>query len=179
MTWRRVGVIYVVLAILTLVVTVIDGARLPSAEQNTHLPVGPSLIDADAASITAVTFRKEGRIVRAIRQPQRWRTVEPAKAPISPDLIEATIATLTTGQAAEKLTQVPDSELAAYGLDAPTALVEVVIGNAAASPVTVALGSRNPTRTAVYARRGDQPTIFLVGMNVSYYIDLIFDAAKS
>ncbi len=41
------------------------------------------------------------------------------------------------------------------------------------------IGGRNPTRTAVYARRSDQPAIFLVGMNLSYYIDLIFDAAKS
>jgi hypothetical protein len=53
-----------------------------------------------------------------------------------------------------------------------------VIGDASAKPVTVEIGARNPTRTAVYARRSDQPSIFLVGMNLSYYIDLIFDAAK-
>jgi hypothetical protein len=29
----------------------------------------------------------------------------------------------------------------------------------------------------VYARRGDRPTVYLVGLNLRYYIDLVFEAA--
>jgi hypothetical protein len=178
MSWRQVGLIYVVLALLAGYVVLFD-AGTPATEVAAPAPVGPSLLESDAASVTTVTFRKEGRVVRAAREAGRWRVVEPAGAEVTPDLIEATIATLTAGQAAEKLTVGPEHELQAYGLDVPSATVEVVTSNTSAPPVTVAIGGRNPTRTAVYARRSDQPAIFLVGMNLSYYIDLIFDAAKS
>lgn len=55
----------------------------------------------------------------------------------------------------------------------------MILTGVADAPVTILIGARNPTRTAVYARRSDRNTIFLVGMNLSYYIDLIFDAAKT
>jgi hypothetical protein len=54
-----------------------------------------------------------------------------------------------------------------------------VIGEPHASPISVQIGARNPTQTAVYARRGDEDAIFLVGMNLRYYIDLIFEAARA
>ena len=61
----------------------------------------------------------------------------------------------------------------------PSATLEVVIDGTPARSITILIGDRNPTRTAVYARRSDQTSVFLVGMNLSYYIDLIFEAAKS
>jgi uncharacterized protein DUF4340 len=176
-SWRRVATIYVVLALLAGYVLVFERAPPPPAP--VEAPNGPSLLEADATSVTAVTFRKQGRVVRAAVQDQRWRTVEPAGAKVPSDLIEATIATLTAGQAAERLDNEPEHALAAYGLDAPSASVEVVVGGPAARSFTVFVGARNPTRTAVYARRSDQPSIYLVGMNLSYYIDLIFEAADA
>ncbi len=178
MSWRRVGTIYVVLALLAAVV-IVGGREGGSTGTPERQAVGPSMLATDAAAVQAVTFRKGDRSVRAVLQDRRWRTIEPAGAEVSSDLIAATIATLTEGQAAEKLAQQPEHDLAAYGLDAPSATVDVVIGDAATKPVTVEIGARNPTQTAVYARRRDQPAIFLVGMNLSYYIDLIFDAARS
>ncbi len=47
-----------------------------------------------------------------------------------------------------------------------------------ARKVRVLLGARNPTRTAVYAKRDDRPAVYLVGLNVQYYEDLIFEAAR-
>jgi hypothetical protein len=179
MSWRQVGVIYAILALLAGYVVLLDAGTPATTEVAAPAPVGPSLLESDAASVTTVTFRKAGRVVRAAREAGRWRAIEPAGAEVAPDLIEATIATLTAGQAAEKLAAEPEHELQAYGLDVPSATVEVVTTNTSAPPVTVVIGGRNPTRTAVYARRSDQPAIFLVGMNLSYYIDLIFDAAKS
>ncbi len=61
-------------------------------------------------------------------------SIEPAGAEVAPDLIEATIATLTAGQAAEKLTAEPEHELQAYGLDVPSATVEVVDQQHVGSP---------------------------------------------
>jgi hypothetical protein len=179
MSWRRVAVIYVVLAALAGYVFLLDRGAVSTAEAPVPETAGPSLLEADAAAVTTVTFHKAGRIVRATREDGRWHATEPAGAHVSPDLIAATIATLTAGQGAEKLAPEPEHDLAAYGLDTPSATVEVVIGPPSTPPVTVMLGARNPTSTAVYARRSDQGTIFLVGMNLSYYIDLIFDAAAA
>lgn len=179
MSWRRVAVVYTILALLAGYLLVFERAPAPVANDTPGSPAGPSLLEADATAVSSVTFRKEGRVVRATRHDERWQTVEPAGVQVSPDLIEATIATLTGGQAAEKLADTSGTDLAAYGLDAPTATVEVAISQSTTPTVTVLIGGRNPTRTAVYARRSDQPSIFLVGLNLSYYIDLIFDAAKS
>lgn len=38
----------------------------------------------------------------------------------------------------------------------------------------VELGSRSPTQTAVYARKGGDAAIYLLGLNASYYVDLIY-----
>jgi hypothetical protein len=177
-SWRRVALVYVVLAALAGYLALFDAATPPAGDGAQQAPIGPSLLQADASAVTAVTFRKAGRVVRATRAGDRWRAVEPPGAEVSPDLIAATVAALTAGQTAEKLAPEPEHGLAAYGLDVPSATVEVTIADTPA-PVTVEIGARKPTRTAVYARRSDQPTLFLVGMNLSYYIDLIFEAAHA
>ena len=38
---------------------------------------------------------------------------------------------------------------------------------------------RNPARTAVYAQRSDSPRVFLIGLNVRYYEDLLFEALRA
>src|SRR5262249_41502810 len=149
-SWRRVALIYAVLVALATYVLVFDhGAPLAPGEAQ-QAPIGPSLLRADASAITAITFRKAGRVVRATRDSDGWRAVEPAGAKVPSDLIAATVATLTAGQAAEKLAPEPEHGLAAYGLDAPAASIEVALTGAPAA-VTVDIGARNPTRTAVYA----------------------------
>jgi hypothetical protein len=178
MSWRRVAVIYVVLAVLASYLIIFERTEGPS-EQVDPGSAASSLLGVDASSVTSVTFRKEGKIVRAIREDGRWRAVEPPGSQVSPDLFEATIATLTAGQASERLSREPENALAAYGLDAPSATLEVVTSDAPGRPITVLIGARNTTRTAVYARRSDQTSVFLVGMNLSYYIDLIFDAVQT
>ncbi|MEO6026270.1 MAG: DUF4340 domain-containing protein [Candidatus Binatia bacterium] len=176
MSWRRVAVIYAVLAALAGWVFVVDGGA-PDPEIPAAVAPAPSLLDTAASAVTALTFRKEGTVVRAQRLEQRWTVIEPAGVKIPPDLFDATVATLTTGQPAEELSQEPASAYAAYGLATPGTTLEVSFGEAA-PPILVSLGDENPTRTAVYARRSDRPAIFLVGLNLRYYIDLVFGAAK-
>ncbi len=178
MSWRRVAVIYTLLALLGGYVFVLDRPA-PGAPQAGGPLVGPSLLEVDPAAVTEIAFHKEGRTVRVVRQSGRWHALEPEGILIPSDLIDATVATLTNGQSAEHLAEHAEHDLAAYGLDAPSATLDVVLGPAATSPVRISVGARNPTRTAVYARRNDRPTLYLVGMNLSYYIDLIFESPKT
>jgi hypothetical protein len=179
MSWRRVAAVYVVAALLAAYVLAFERSA-PVGEEGGGGPqtIPASILGTEATAVSAVTFGKDGKVVRAQRDGDRWRVIEPAGLQVPPDLLEATIATLTTGQSAEVLGHETDDALAAYGLDAPSAKVEVAL-TGAAQPITIFVGARNPTRTAVYARRSDQPTVYLVGMNLSYYIDLIFDAGKT
>ena len=175
MRWRQVAVVYGVLALLAAWVFLLAGDT-PNPEAPVEPPPAASILDVDAATVTALTIRKNGSVVRASRTDERWSTTEPSDAKVPPDLFAAMVATLTAGQPAEELSHEPESALAAYGLASPVATLEVTLRDGAA-PITVAIGDQNPTRTAVYARRGDRPTIYLVGMNLRYYIDLVFEAA--
>lgn len=177
MSWRRVAVIYAVFVLLAVWAFAVDGAA-PAPEQPVQAPPAASLLDTDAASVTALTLRKDDRVVRASRTDERWATNEPTGATVPPDLYEAVVATLTAGQAAEELAHETENALAAYGLAAPTATLEIMV-KGASQPLTVRIGDQNPTRTAVYARRDDRPTVYLVGMNLRYYVDLVFEAARS
>jgi hypothetical protein len=177
MSWRRIASIYALLAVLVAWVVAFErDAPAPEAKAVDAGAPAQSLLGADASAVAAISFSRRGQVVRAERADDRWRAVAPKGANVSPDLIDATVATLTAGQPSELLAPHADGELVAYGLDAPVASVDVVL-RGAPQPITVLIGARNPTQTAVYARRTDQPAIFLVGLNLSYYIDLIFDAA--
>lgn len=176
MSWRRVAVIYVLLAVLAGWSLVFDQTA-SDPEKPAPSPPAASLLDTEASTVTALAFRKNEQVVRANRAEQRWSVSEPVGVKIPPDLFAATVATLTAGQPAEELQQVPASELAAYGLATPSATLEVTL-DGTAQPITVAIGNENPTRTAVYARRNDRPAIFLVGLNLKYYMELVFEAAK-
>ena len=43
--------------------------------------------------------------------------------------------------------------------------------------IQVAVGARNPPRTAIYVSTSLSPRVMLAGLNIEYYGDLIFDAA--
>jgi hypothetical protein len=176
-TWSRVAVIYAVLVVLVGYLALVDG---PPSEETAPLEPPPptaSLLGTEADAVRVMTFEKDGRLVRASRESGRWRPTEPMGARIPPDLFDAAIAALTAGQVSEKISPEAGHQLADYGLEIPAATIELVVGDLPSRPISVSIGARNPAQTAVYARRSDEEAIYLVGMNLRYYIDLIFDAA--
>lgn len=178
MTWTRVALIYAVLAVLVGYLALLDGPANEEAALTLEPPTpAASLLGTEADAVRVMTFQKEGRLVRASRESGRWRPIEPMGARIPPDLFDAAIAALTAGQASEKIANETGHHLAEYGLETPAATIELVVGDMPNRPISVLIGAPNPTQTAVYARRSDEEAIYLVGMNLRYYIDLIFDAA--
>ena len=61
-----------------------------------------------------------------------------------------------------------------YGLEHPVTVAEVTSPGRAA-PVRISFGSENPTHTAIYAKLDGSPKIFLLGLDMKYYQDLIFE----
>jgi len=177
MSWRAVGIVYAVLALL--VVAVLLDQRPPADAPIPDSAPSRSLLGVDESAVHAVVFRRGDAQVRAERADGRWRTVEPVGAAVPPDLVDAAVATLTAGQVSEVVAgDGKAADLAVFGLVHPSsAIVLTTDVGGAPRETTVLLGDRNPTRTALYARRAEDPRVYLVGLNVRYYEDLIFAAA--
>ena len=177
MSWRAVGVVYAVFALLLAFMLVVQ--RRPAVEAPPDAAAARSLLGVEQSAVRAVVFRRGERRVRAERADGRWRTVEPAGAAVPPDLFDAAVATLTAGQVSEVVAEgARAGDLASFGLTNPSsAIVLITDVEGETREMTVFLGDRNPTRTALYARRAEDGRVYLVGLNVRYYEDLIFTAA--
>lgn len=171
MTWRRAltyWACFIVLGTYYLLVL-----REPSHPTPAHLTRAAFLSIAEN-QIDALELRRDTSVIRCRRVDGRWQVVEPAGGVAPSDLVAALVANLT---------QLPDVEvvdegkgsIAQFGLDPPVS--QIVLTLSGGKPVTVRFGSRNPSGTAIYAQRDDGPRVYLIGLNVRYYEDLVFQAA--
>jgi hypothetical protein len=169
MTWRRAVAYWAVfLALAAYYAGAVRETPQPAAQ-----PARAVFLDIPAAQIDTLELRRDTRVVRCRRRDGRWEVAEPTGRSVPADLIEALVATLT---------QLPDVEIVAetgttageFGLQTPQS--EMTLAGPDRPPVTVRLGAHNPAGTAVYAQRSDSPRVFLIGLNVRYYEDLLFEA---
>lgn len=178
MTWPRVGLYWLCFIGLSAYYVAVE--REDTGVAAAHVTRAPFLSVAEN-EIDAVELRRGGALVRCGRVAGRWQVVEPPSRMVPPDLIAALVTNLA---------QLPDVEVVAetakdlgqYGLDPPVSQIVLTPAAgpiAAARPITVRLGGRNPSGTAVYAQRDDSDRVFLIGLNVRYYEDLVFEALRS
>ena len=133
------------------------------------------VLDVYSDEVIAVTLRREGREIRCERKDKRWQIVQPQGAKVPPDLVAALIENLTDKQEAEQISDAPKpDELRAFGLTDPAPEVEIELANG--KKLSVKLGARNPTQTAIYAQSSNSPRVLLVGVNVQYYAELLYEA---
>ena len=178
MTWRRVGAIYALLAVLVGYLVVVELRPPPPPDPATDpTSAARSLLGVTPDTVTRVAFRRGDTRVIATHDGDRWTIVEPRAVAATSDLIAALVATLTAGQVADVMAEGAAGNLDAFGLAAPAAEIEVTLRDPPETTARVLLGGTNPTRTALYAKRADAPTVYLVGLNVRYYLDLVFAAA--
>ena len=171
MSWRAVAVYWV----LAIAVAGQLGWTLRTRERPaTDAPVvATPIVETPAATIDDVLAQRGESALEFRKDSGRWAG-EASAAGVSSDLVAAFLDTLTTIPPIELIPE-GSGDLAAYGLDPPQAIVRMA---SAGRPVaTLEFGERNPTRTAVYARRPDQKQVYLLGLNAQYYLDLIFEQA--
>ena len=138
---------------------------LPAARRR-FLPV-------DAAAVHEVRITHGPRTVLLQRWEGEWRVAEPEDAGITTGLVEAFVAALAATEEIQRVAET-EGDGSAYGLG-PGA-VDVEVRRNGAPVCRVLLGSTNPTGTAVYARRTDDPAVYLIGRNVAYYEGMLFQA---
>ncbi len=170
MTWRRAAVYWLCFLALGVYYVVVE--RQPAGQAMAHLTRAPFL-EVPPEEIRGVDIRRGNMVVRCRRAKDRWQVVEPAAAQVPVDLIAALV---------NNLVQLPDVEVIAesapdlsqFGLDVPVS--QITLTRANGPPIVVRVGVRNPSGTAVYAQRSDSSRVYLVGLNVRYYEDLVFEA---
>ena len=98
--------------------------------------------------------------IRLERDDRRWRLVRPLKTPADNDKVEglvAELAALRVEDGASGFVEDDAKDLGKYGLDTPSATIEVTPFADSGAPQTVKLGKPVPDKpNQVYAMRGDQ-----------------------
>jgi hypothetical protein len=107
----------------------------------------------------------------------RWRVLEPHGATAPPDLLATFLLTLVETTAAESIDDASGSG-EGFGVTGERATRVELYRLGHEDPVTITLGARNPTETAVYAVVAGRPGVFLVGRVLQYYADGILEAVQ-
>jgi hypothetical protein len=176
MTWKRVGVYYALCVILGGYFFLVEKrpkserpllvSETRTAQQSRFLPITRN-------DIQEVILRRNTGTLTCRRNGQAWQVVEPPGVQVPPDLLASFVENLTPEKEVQVINEAA-KDLSAYGLDRPSSTI--VIKGAQNAPVaTVFLGDRNPTSSAVYARKENSSQVVLLGYSVKYYEDLIFE----
>ncbi|HYL60335.1 MAG TPA: DUF4340 domain-containing protein [Candidatus Acidoferrales bacterium] len=130
-----------------------------------------SLLKLDSIEAITVTVGAETLKFQKLAS-GRYDVVEPPGKFIPQDLMNAMIQLLVQAKSVEVVSET-DKDLAQFELDKPKA--QLTIESAGRSqPIKLEFGSENPTHTAVYARILGVPKVFLLGRNLEYYQQLMF-----
>lgn len=173
MRWRQVIVLWIVLLALGTEYWLVERPKhaKPEAEQ-----ARPRFLAVEPDDVREVRITRGGRTVVSRRGPEGWTVVEPAGVSIPSDLIAAFTMALA---GAEEIGRMGEAEVnaPAFGLDERAGRVEMVPQRG--DSVVVVIGETNPPGTAVYARRVGAREVVLIGRNIRYYEDLIFQAVAA
>ena len=170
MRWRQVIVLWVVCGALAADYFLVERRAEPPAPEH---PARAPFLALRAQDLREIHLARGGRVVVTVRRDDHWEVVQPVDAFVPPDLIAAFANALTSAEEID-VVEGAAGDGRAYGLDAEAGRVEMVGEHG--TRVVVELGGTNPTGTAVYARRDAASRVVLIGRNVRYYEDLIFQS---
>jgi hypothetical protein len=131
-----------------------------------------SLLDLNAVNGVTITRGKETLRFERTADGKLFKLVAPPNAFAPDDLMKAFTALLVEAGDVEVVSDNP-ADAAQFGLVHPQSEI-VIEAPGKPSPLHLFLGAENPTHSAVYARLENSPKIFLLGRNLEYYQDLMF-----
>ena len=131
-----------------------------------------SLLDLPGG-IDAITVTRADEKVRYTRRSDgQYKVVEPDGKFVPQDLMKA-LADLLEGAKTVEVVSTNPNDLAEFGLDKPKGEL-ILEATSKKQPISIFFGNENPTHTAVYARIEGIPKVFLLGANLEYYQNLMF-----
>jgi len=172
LTWRSTLACWIAAALLGAYYVTFERRPAPPSEIRA---AREKVLNVYSDEVAAVTLRRQGLEIRCERKDKRWQIVQPVGGKVPPDLVSALIENLTDRQEAEQISDAPKREdLQAFELTESSPEVEIELSGG--KKLSVKLGGRNPSQTAIYAQTSVSPRVLLVGLNVQYYADLLYNA---
>lgn len=146
------------------------GPELPVAEKKER-PV----LDFHPEQVTQIDLSYEGQHVLCRRTAQGWEQ-QPQGIPIRAEAVDEFLANLKNLVNLGEV-EIGNASLSEYGLHPPTSRVVLQLDNGETR--TLALGSRNPVQTSIYAQVNNTPQVVLVGAVVLWDMRKLVMAAQS
>jgi hypothetical protein len=172
MTWWRAAAYWV--CFLALVGYYLIGEHPPEAE--TAQGQRASFLNLPEERIMAIELHRKERHVHCRRIEGSWQLVQPAGGTVPADLIAALVANLAQLSDVDLVAD-NNKDLAQFGLETPAS--QITLTPDAGEPIRIQLGIQNPAGTAEYAERSGSHGVYLIGLNVRYYEDLVFEMVGS
>lgn len=188
MTWSRALLCWLVAAALLVVLRltepaapppVVTGASGEPLPADAAVPVpSPSpapvaqpqrAYDLEAAKLLRVEVRRGDRTVILEQSDGRWRVVQPTDRVIPYGLVQAFVEQLVDSGHGDRISD--DAKDPAFGFATPGARIEA--DSQGGGRLSLLLGARTPTGTAVYALEEHDGRVVSVGLNLQYYVDLL------
>ncbi len=162
MKWRSLGLLALLFAGVAGAYYGLEAKGKKSEDANQLLRADDK--DVDSVSIT----RGEERVV-VKREANGWRLNEPIRAKAEKTEIASLIQALLTARPERTIDEQPKS-LGEYGLLRPAIRLTVSL-KGDRPPFVLLLGDKNPNGFSVYAKRADQPAVFLLSNTLRTRLD--------
>ena len=176
MTWRHIIVYYALSLVLGGYYLTFEWRPNPEAPIRGERPIVQNrFLPLTRADIHEVVLQHQDFTVRCRRNGDRWETLEPPNAAVTSAIVEGLLENLTQEKEIQVVEQAA-TDLKPYGLAQPYSTLELR-GATQNLLATVSVGDRNPTASAVYALKDKSTQVVVIGYNVRYYAELIFEAA--
>jgi Domain of unknown function (DUF4340) len=114
--------------------------------------------------VEGLTIKRKDDTVKLKRVGDGWEMLEPVKTRANGGAVNEVVTGLATARVDREIESNP-SKPSEFGLEPPEALVTLEVKGQAA-PLTLALGSKNPTGVWIYAREGSKPAVVTIGDSV-------------
>jgi hypothetical protein len=134
-----------------------------------------TVLSVDPETVESVELKRGDATIAWQRKGRGWELRLPTGKAIPVGLLEAFVDQLGDAGRGEELDG-SGTENAYYGLEEPSFVVTV--RSTDREPITLVVGARTPTKTASYARVQGSKPVLVVGLNLTYYADLMFDAVR-
>lgn len=126
-------------------------------------------------SIAAVEVQRGDQVLRWIPAGTGWQVVQPAGAHIAAGALDAFVDQLVDGAANERL---DGASLRAEQIGLHPPAWRIRVERADGSILTLSIGERTPTATALYGRVEETGTLFVAGLSFHTYAELLFGALR-
>ena len=164
MRWRSLGLLVLVLAALAVAYYALETNKgtLSGSDAN-------RLFQAEEKDVEKISITRGEELIVLKREGDGWRLVEPVQATADGSEVTLLLHTLLETREERRIEEAPRS-LADYGLERPSLHLGVTLKGGHTLPV-ILLGDLNPNGRSVYAKRSDQPAVFLATVIVRLRAD--------